>query len=134
MATTKIKTYDVREVCEMLGMEYQTAIDRIKKSKFPFPVIQVGEKRWVVPRKHVDRVLGGKDGDFCEKLQQNKGRPRIWHKGEYVNWNFPVPNDLAEAFKAVVDALNKTLTSPLTYNQAKLLAFEEFIERRPIED
>ena len=40
----------------------------------------------------------------------------------------------AEAFKMVVQHMNKSLSSPLTFNDAKRLAIEEFIERRPIID
>lgn len=135
MATTKVLTYEVKEVAEMLGMEYATALNLIKSGTFPFPVIQVGVKRWVVPRKAVDAKLKeASGGDLTDMMRGRRGRKKKWVKGEYLNWNFPVPLDLAEAFNFVVDRMNEKLAAPLSYHDARLLAVQEFIERRPIED
>ncbi|HBC93158.1 MAG TPA: hypothetical protein DCZ10_09760, partial [Pelotomaculum sp.] len=60
------------------------------------------------------------------------GRPRRWKRGEFINWNMRIPADLAEAFNFIVDQMNKDSAAPLTYTDARLLAFQEFIERRPI--
>jgi len=135
MATTKTLTYSVFEVAEMLGMERNTAMTMIKKNKFPFPVIQVGDKCWVVPRKAVDkRLKEGKDGEDLTEYRSHRGKKKKWNKGEYIHWNFPIPNDLAEAFRYIVDKMNEKLAAPLSYTDARLLAVQEFIERRPVED
>lgn len=131
--TKKVLTYDVSEVCDMLGMEKTTALAMIKKNKFPFPVIQVGDKRWVVPRASVDKALKeGKTTDRTEEYIKHTSPLKKWYKGEYTNWNFQVPNDLAEAFKIVADEENKQLATPMNYNDFRRLAIVEFIERRPI--
>ena len=133
MAKKELLTYTVPEVCQMIGMrEKSDTYRKIERGDFPFPVIQIAEDKYVVPRKPVDDFLAGKKPHFS--YNNNKGRPRIWHKGEFVWWRFEVPNDLAEAFKIVVNHMNKSLSSPITYNDAKRLAIEEFIERRPISD
>lgn len=141
MATTKVLTYTLPEVCKMLGIEHEQGKALIKKKQFPFPVIQIGsdkgEKgaRYLIARKVVDDfMLEGKNTHMTEAKQQHLGRPRKWEKGEFVNWNMPVPIALAEAFNFVVDQMNKSLASPLNYGEARLLAFQEFIERRPVRE
>ena len=132
MAKKELMTYTVPEVCQMIGYpEKQHTYDNIRDGKFPFPVLEIRPGQFVVPRKQVDAFL--QEGKLPNSIN-NKGRPKIWHKGEFVWWRFEVPIDLAEAFKIVVQHINKTLSSPLTYNDAKRLAIEEFIERRPISD
>lgn len=139
MATTKVLTYTLPEVCEMLGIDHEKGKRLIKDNKFPFPVIQIGsghsEKsmRYLISRKVVDDfMLKGKNSHLTEAKSQNLGRPRRWEKGEYVNWNMRIPVELADAFNFIVDQMNKTLASPLSYGDARLLAFQEFIERRPV--
>jgi hypothetical protein len=132
MATKKVQTYTVPEVCEMLGITKTGELyDKIRAGDFPFPVIEYAQNKFIVPRKPVDAFL--RDGKLPNS-KGNRGRPKIWHKGEFVWWRFEVPIDLAEAFKMVVRHMNKSLSSPLTFNDAKRLAIEEFIERRPILD
>lgn len=139
MATTKLLTYTLPEVCEMLGIDHEQGKRLIKKKEFPFPVIQVGsgkgEKsmRYLIARKVVDDfMLDGKNTHLTDAKKQGLGRPRRWEKGEFVNWNMRIPVELAEAFNFIVDQINKSTASPLTYGDARLLAFQEFIERRPV--
>jgi len=132
MAKKELMVYGVPEVCQMLGYpEKSRTYDDIRNGKFPFPVLEIRPGQFVVPRKQVDAFL--ERGKLPNSIN-NKGRPKIWFKGEFVWWRFEVPIDLAEAFKIVVKETNKTLSSPLTFNDAKRLAIEEFIERRPISD
>ena len=134
MATKDIKTYTVQQVSDMIGISRQESMRLIKKSRFPFPVIQVGSN-WVVPRKAVDRsLLNGDNWNLTEATKVRRGKKPKWAKGEYVNWNFRIHKDLAEAFNFVVDRMNEKLASPLSYTDARLLAFQEFIERRPVEE
>ena len=135
MATTKIATYPYEEVCEMLGIGRVPGLELIKKGKFPFPVIQVDKNKYVVPRKAVEKTLKeGNGGDLTEITRSRRGKKKKWVKGEYIHWNFPIPNDLAEAFNYIVDKMNESLAAPLSYTDARLLAVQEFIERRPIEE
>lgn len=132
MATKKVYTYTVPEVCEMLGIPKNSDVyDKLRAGTFIFPSIEYNPNKFLIPKKPVDAFL--KEGKLPNS-KGNRGRPKIWHKGEFVWWRFEVPLDLAEAFKIVVQHTNKTLSSPITYNDAKRLAIEEFIERRPISD
>ncbi len=131
MAIKQIRTYTVDEVCQMLGIERYEAFSMIKKRRFPFPVINTGST-YLIPKAPVDKVLiQGKPGVQVGE-RQNQVQKK-WVKGEYVNWTCKVPNELAAAFKYVVDQMNKKMVSPMTYDDAKRLAFQEFIERRPVE-
>lgn len=136
MATNKVLTYTLPEVCVMIGIDHETGKNLAKRGKFPFPVIQIGvdkSARYLIPRKHVDDfLLKGKKGDLTGDTAKKFGRPRKWFKGEFVNWNYKIPSELAEAFNITVDAMNVGMASPLSYLDAKLLALQEFIERRPI--
>jgi excisionase family DNA binding protein len=131
MAVTQTKTYTVQQVADMVGMARQALMQLIKKNKFPFPVIQMGTT-WMVPRKAVDKFMQDDRFDFIDYVK-GQGRPRKWVKGQYTTWNYKIPIDLAEAFKAVVGELNSSLPAPISYNDARLLALQEFVERRPIE-
>jgi hypothetical protein len=131
MAKKELYTYTVPEVIQMLGLPEKYAYQQIKQGRFMFPVLEISEGNFRIPRKPVDAFI--EKGKLPNSIG-NTGRPRIWFKGEYVWWRFEVPIDLAEAFKAVVKHMNKSLSSPLTFNDAKRLAIEEFIERRPIID
>lgn len=139
MATTRVLTYTLPEVCKMLGIEHEQGKALIKKKQFPFPVIQIGsdkgEKgaRYLIARKLVDDfLLNGQNTHLTDAKRQHLGRPRRWKRGEFINWNMRIPADLAEAFNFIVDQMNKDSAAPLTYTDARLLAFQEFIERRPI--
>ena len=132
MAVTQTKTYTVQQVAEMVGMSRQDLMILIKKKKFPFPVIQVGTN-WVVPRVAVDRFMNDDSLGFKDLVNGQGGRPVKWVKGEFVTWNYRLPIDLAEAFKVVVENMNKSLPVPIGLLDARCLAIQEFVERRPIE-
>ena len=131
MAVTKTKTYTVQQVADMVGMSRHALMALIKKNKFPFPVTQFGTN-WVVPRKAVDKFMEDDRFSFMDYVK-GQGRPPKWVKGQYTTWNYKIPLDLAEAFKVVVDELNRSLPAPISYLDARLLALQEFVERRPIE-
>ena len=132
MAVTQTKTYTVQQVSDMVGMTRQALMTLIKKNKFPFPVIQMGTT-WMVPRKAVDKFMEDDSLGFKDLVKGQGGRPVKWVKGEFVTWNYKIPIDLAEAFKVVVDNMNKSLPVPIGLLDARCLAIQEFIERRPIE-
>lgn len=130
MARRKLMTYTVPEVCQMMGMpEKSDTYRRIRDGRFPFPVIEYAEGKFLVPRKTVDEFL--QKGNLPTGVQ-NKGRPPRWVKGQYVNYNFRVPNDIDEQFKAICDYLNSQATMPIGYDDYKRLALREFIARRPL--
>jgi hypothetical protein len=60
------------------------------------------------------------------------GRPKT--KPENCeNWNDWIPKELAIAFKQVVDNANRLAPhNHISYRQARFIAYQEFIERRPM--
>ena len=79
MAKKELLTYTVPEVIQMLGLPDKYAYKQIREDKFMFPVLEISEGNYRVPRKPVDDFLAGKRPHFS--YSNNKGRPRIWHKG-----------------------------------------------------
>jgi len=133
LGTRNVKTYTVPEVANLLGdklvgfKEKKNLYNMIDAGRFPFTVYQVGERKFLVDKRQVDNFLEtGKLPDIY-----NKGRSKKWHSGEYVNWNFRIPKDLAFSFNALCEYLNSKVVTPLSLNDYRRLAIKEFIDRRP---
>ena len=127
----KRKTYPLKQAIELLGMRLDNGYEMAKNGTFPFPVIQVGENAWAVPKKPVDDFLEqGKLPPRLSRTARTK-RQEVWNSSNSVNWNYPVPKELHETFRRVVKNMNKALANPISLEQAKRLAAKEFIDRRP---
>jgi len=135
MAEYEIQVYTVPEVAQMLDWPKSLAYEALEQGKFPFPVIRLGPKKWVVPKKPVDAFLSGEQPARTLRLPWQKGgrgRPAKWKPSETINYNVPIPIDLHERFTAVCKYINSTITPPLTKGDWIRIALEEFIQRRPI--
>lgn len=61
----------------------------------------------------------------------SSGRPKTKPE-DCENWNDWIPKELAAEFKRVVDNANKTAPHmKISYRQARFIAYQEFVDRRP---
>ncbi len=129
MATTRLETYTVPEVCQILGIQSKNdAYEMIDKGTFPFSVVQIGPRNWRVHKKQVDKYIA--TGELPEL--KKTGRPKKWVKGEYIWYKYRVPLELDDEFKAVCEYLNARMDNPADLDDYRRIAIREFVQRRPI--
>ncbi|WP_133051074.1 hypothetical protein [Ruminiclostridium hungatei] len=85
-----------------------------------------GRKTWAIKKSHFDKWQ--RTGRVPKV---SSGRPKT--KPENCeNWNDWIPKELATEFKRVVDNANKAAPHmKISYRQARFIAYQEFIDRRP---
>lgn len=133
MAEKECFVYTVPEVCGLLGIGKVEAYHMIEQGEFPFPLLRIGERKWLVPKAPVDRFLKGvaNQSQRMPWVAGKRGRPRKFQRGEYINYNYQVSVETDKRFTAVCNAINQTLASPLSKGDYVRLALNEFIDRRP---
>ena len=62
MSTDKL-TMTISEVAKALGISRGLAYELAKRDELPVKVLRLGEKRMVVPRRALEDLLSGKQGE-----------------------------------------------------------------------
>ena len=88
MATTRLETYTVPEVCQILGIQSKNdAYEMIDNGTFPFSVVQIGPRNWRVHKKQVDKYIA--TGELPEL--KKTGRPQKMGQGRVYLVQVPCP-------------------------------------------
>jgi hypothetical protein len=126
-----VQAYSLYEVGEMLGIERSTIDLIVKERRFeiiPFSILKFGGMHFC-SKKQVDKFI--QEGKIPKFNKAVWAKHRTWVPGEYTTWTFKVPKTLTEKFKKICYNMNRESPVKLAVQQYRILAIQEFIDRRP---